>query len=723
MSARDPRHRLLPFTLLALVAGFAAITPANAKPVETEHVTADLVLLDPEVRPGEPFHVGLKLQMEAGWHVYWRNPGDSGMPPAIKWELPKGFNAGEILWPYPELIEADPLASYGYHGTVVLPVQITPPAKLPPSVELKASAEWLVCKEVCLPGEADLVLALPQTPDADAAGFQEKLPVSSDRWEVAGEMQGDQVVLTIAAKAPPAVAPSRIHFFPYSDSLIDHAAAQTLEETPAGYRLVIPRSSLAEGEPSAIAGILVADTGWDAAGKYRALQFELPVAGARVEVAHEGPSAGTPVTTPLPVTPPAGFGLITALIFAFMGGIILNLMPCVLPVLSLKVFGFVQQAGESRRQVMAHAFIFAVGVILSFWVLAGTLIVLRAGGQQLGWGFQLQSPMFLVFLASFLFLFGLNMLGVFEIDTALTGVAGRAAGKGGMGGSFLNGVTATVVATPCTAPFMGSALGFSLSQPTWAVWLIFTMLGVGMALPYVVLASQPQLLKSLPKPGPWMETFKQLMGFVLLGTVIWLAWVLGTLTGSGGVVALLATFLILGMAGWIMGRWCHGGALRSERKIGTALAALLVAGGVAVGWAGAARSHPATGGPGEVAHRQGLLTWEPFTPERVAELQAAGTPVLIDFTADWCLTCKVNERVAFGSTEVQQRLVDLGVATLKADWTDKNESIARTLAGYGRNSVPVYILHPPGGDPVLLPEVLTPAIVLKALGGLERPQS
>jgi len=405
-----------------------------------------------------------------------------------------------------------------------------------------------------------------------------------------------------------------------------------------------------------------------------------------------------------------------ALLFAFAGGMILNLMPCVLPVLSLKILGFVQQAGEDRNKVFPHGLTFMAGVLASFWALAGVLLLLRAGGEQLGWGFQLQSPTFIIVLAIFMFLFGLSLFGVFEIGTSLAAVGQQTAAKSGHFGSFMSGVTATVVATPCTAPFMGSALGFALSQSVLVNFAIFTALGLGMAAPYVILASSPALLKFVPKPGAWMNILKQFMGFLLMATVIWLLWVLGIQTGVNGVIVLLIALLFTGMGAWVLGYWGNLTRGKSTRLIARALAGIAIIGSIiftvrSVDAAGATPQSSAS------VEKLGDIRWQTYSPELVKNLKAQGKPFFIDFTAAWCLSCQVNQKIAFGSEDVQQAFAKHGITPIVADWTSKDETITRALAAYGRNSVPLYVLFTgkTNSAPVILPEILTPGVVLDAL--------
>lgn len=415
-------------------------------------------------------------------------------------------------------------------------------------------------------------------------------------------------------------------------------------------------------------------------------------------------------------TTDATISILAAIVFAFFGGMILNLMPCVLPVLSLKILGIVEQAGEAPKEKLKHGLIFTLGVLVSFWILAGLLLILRAGGEQLGWGFQLQSPGFVIVLSIFLFLFGLSMFGLFEIGVGLTAVGQNTKSKSAYMGSFTSGVLATVVATPCTAPFMGSALGFALSQPAYVSLIVFTFLGLGMAAPYLVLTTTPKLLKVIPKPGAWMESMKQFMGFLLMATVLWLLWVLSLQTDAEGVIILLGSLIIISISGWIYGRWGNIAKETKVRRTAQVIAALILLGALFFSLKNIEAKTTGTTG----IYKQGTIEWQQFSPELVAKLRAKDKPVFIDFTAAWCLSCQVNEKVAFGSEEVQKAFNKKSITTLKADWTNKDETITKALAEFGRNSVPFYVLYIPNKpEPMVFPEILTPGIVLDKLKEVE----
>ncbi|WP_287131327.1 protein-disulfide reductase DsbD, partial [Candidatus Cyanaurora vandensis] len=518
------------------------------------------------------------------------------------------------------------------------------------------------------------------------AQAQAKLPLIGTDWQIQTALTHDRLLLHATPPSWFTGELNEIRFFPLQPLLIEAAAPQTFTRTSTGYALEIPRATAAP--PTTIQGVLVTPTGWRGASSEHALAVN-----ARVE--------------PVENLPSSGLNLGTALGLALIGGLLLNLMPCVLPVLSIKVLGFVRQTGATWQYGVA----FTAGVLVSVWVLAGLLLVLRAGGEQLGWGFQLQSPAFLVVLVAVLFLFGLNLFGVFEVGTALTR-AGELVPSSGRWGSFGSGVLATVVATPCSAPYMGSALGFALTQPTWAALAIFTALGLGMALPYLLLSFFPQLLKFVPKPGAWMETFKQAMGFLLMGSAVWLLWVLGLQTGVTTLIRVLVALVLLGSAAWVLGKW--GGLMQptGTRWVarGLALVALIVGLGFALGDLEQAQATQTTSSVDE-------LPWEVYTQERVAQLRQTRTPVFIDFTAAWCLSCQVNERIALNSAEVRAAFQKQGVVLLKADWTTRDSRITQALAQFGRSGVPLYVLYGPAGTQVL-PEVLTPGIVIAALAKL-----
>jgi len=627
-----------------------------AQTVYQAHTQVELISDVKSVQPGSPFWVGLRMRMDEDWHVYWKNPGDSGLAPSIEWKLPEGFSAGEIHWPYPVRINAGPLTSFGYEKEVILWSQIFPPKGFLEleTANILANVEWLACRVDCIPGKAELTLSLPisQGPserniEGDAA-LQKSYwlwPINSNRWTVEAINYLNTIILEFWA---PDVQPylRDVVFYPEDDRLIEHAATQELKIAPPGYRLFLRKSHLMTQVPAYVGGILVQGEGWgwDEQGRQRALKIKVPVKSPEQSLFHRN-------------VPGNSLTLWLACLFAFLGGIILNFMPCVLPVLSLKVLGLIKSAGN-RRRILISGFLFATGVVVSFWVLAGILIALQSAGHQLGWGFQFQSPVFVVAIALVLFILALNLFGVFEIGFALnlkTGVPST-----GYLGSFLSGILATVVATPCTAPFMGAAIGFALSQPPVVALLIFTCLGLGMVSPFLLLCIFPGALRFIPKPGKWMYALKAVLGILLLACVVWLVWVLGLQKGF----------------------WTD-------------------------------LSNPTTQ---NLNVKNNKIAWQEFSSELLMQLRAQGEPVFIDFTAAWCLTCQVNDRLVFQNNKVARTFQELGVTALKADWTNHSETISQALAGYGKNSIPLYVLY--GNQqaaPVILPELVTPDLVVNAL--------
>jgi thiol:disulfide interchange protein DsbD len=690
----------LPIRLPALFA--AALTES---PVE-----AYLVSEVSSIQPGRPFTVALVLKMKPDWHVYWKNPGDSGLPTRLEWQLPPGFQAGPLLWPVPERFDSEGLVTYGYSGRVLLLTEITPPDGIMNGdrIDLSAHVEWLACRVECIPGAASLQVSLrvrPFIPLPDSAwkkqfgAARSSLPGSVAGASFRAVIAGDRLVLHGEGIAVPPGA--SVAFYPEDSGLIAASAAQKLSGGRAGLDLTLER---AQGAPSPerLHGILV--FGGAGGENHRGVQVDAPVA----------------MRAAAPATGIAGaFSLLLALLFAFAGGVILNLMPCVLPVISLKVLSLVRQSEQEGRGAPVHGLLFSAGVLLSFWVMAAILASVRAGGRLLGWGFQLQNSSVVVVAAALFFLIALNLFGVYPIGTSLTRLGGLfRRGRGGAG-SFLNGLFAAVVATPCTAPFMGAAIGYALSKPLPVIFGVFTMLGIGMAAPYLVLSAVPRLAARLPKPGPWMETLRQVMGFPMLSAVIWMVFVLSALAGGSSVIVLLSGLLAAGIGAWAWGRWGGLGLRRRTRVIAAAASVIFAVGGPVIA-AGFIHGMQATTSEADFSQAWKRTTlaprWEPWSKERVDQLRGQGTPVLIDFTARWCITCQVNERVALGNAAVTQRLAKLGVATLRADWTSGSELIARGLAAFGRASVPLYVYYPAGAEqPEILPELLTPGIVLKAL--------
>ena len=683
-----------------------ALLLAPALAVNDSPVEARLAAEQLSVQPGKPISVALILSMKPGWHVYWKNPGDSGLPTTLDWTLPPGFSAGPLQWPVPQRFVLEGLVTYGYSGRVMLMTEITPPARLQAGtiLKLRAQAGWLACRVECIPGKASLEASLPVlagAPAVDAKWSQEfrvtrsLLPLPGDPG--AFTSVADSRTVTLKGSGSSFQQGALVQFYPDSPGQVSVSSPQQATRDGASLQMRMQRDADA-GALRRLTGILVTTSG----SGNQAFEVDVPVTAAKAEA----------------------MGFIAALLLAFVGGLILNLMPCVLPVISLKVLSFVRHGEAGGSGSARHGLLFSLGVLLSFLVIAGVLVALRSAGRLLGWGFQFQDPAVVIVTAALFFLIGLNLLGIFEIGSALTRLGGTGRRSGGAA-SFFSGIFAAAVATPCTAPFMGVAMGYALTHSVGASFGVFSALALGMAAPYLVLSIVPGLVSRLPKPGPWMETFRQLMAFPMMAAAIWMVSVLAALAGAPAVVLLLGALLAAGVGAWVWGRWgaiSRRGAVRVRAGIA---AVLLVIGSIALAAVEMSRSTltagllPSASSPAAAARRgaASARSWEPWSQQRVDELRQKGTAVFLDFTAKWCLSCQVNERVALDNPAVQKGFEQAGVVTLRADWTDSNEAIARALAGFGRASVPLYVYYPRGGaDPLILPEILTPGIVLDAIG-------
>jgi thiol:disulfide interchange protein DsbD len=711
-------------TVFALFLTVAGVT-ATAAPVKTDHVTADLVAEPGTLRPGQTHWVMLHLKLKEGWHTYWKNPGDSGQPPDIAWKLPDGVTAGDIEWPYPERLPYGPLLNYGYSDNAyhLVPIALSKDWPEGKPVALHATVNWLVCAEICVPesGSFDLSIPTSDTPrqtSLDAAllfqAARERLPVETD-WSAGFAKTGDSFVLAVSGAGLQADKIKEANFFPYEWGLVEPSAPQTLGRAGDGISLTLTPGQKPDTEK--FDGVLVfTEAGGDGPAT-RAIKISAkaddtivaatPAAGALSSI---WSGAGTGAAGD-------SVGVLSALLFAMLGGIILNLMPCVFPVLSMKAMALIRHAEKDPGTVRLHGLAYAVGVLLCFAVLAGILIALKSGGEAIGWGFQLQSPIFVAAMAYLFFLLGLNLSGVFAIGGSATGIGGSLATRDGYNGSFFTGILAAVVSTPCTAPFMGVALGYALTQPVAQSVSIFLALGVGFALPYLLLTFIPALVRLLPRPGAWMERTRQFLAFPLYASVAWLIWVLAIQTGPDGVFAALGGMVLIGFAIWL---WnlargsARGGTVPRILSLASVAGAIALVVGLDIMAPGSAATRIET--TGQTANGP---AYETFSAKRLAELRAAGTPVFINMTAAWCITCQVNDRVALASETVADQFRDLGIVYLKGDWTNGDPEITALLESFGRSGVPIYVLYGPGNaEPVVLPQLLTETIVLDALQDL-----
>lgn len=672
--------------------------------VRDKNVAAQLVLSPEPLTPGGKIWAGVRLVHNEHWHTYWVNPG-TGYATKIAWTLPPGWKAGEIEWPTPKLVKdrSGAITGIGYEGDVVLPVALEVPADWKPGAPLKLAAEveWLMCDKVCIPGSATVLLETGKdVPVTGGAGeVEQKLAQTlaqragrPDGWTAEVRKLPTTVQLRVT---PPAGAsgaqPGELQFFS-RDGLIDYAVVQQTKTVAGGWQLDLTMDEAAAAGSLRLVGELVAEHGFGGGLGRRAWAIDLPLDGAAAVTAQPVQSGRTLAGT---------LGL------AFLGGLILNLMPCVFPVLGVKILGFVRQAGADRRKVVMHGLLFSAGVLASLWTVAGALLVLRAGGQQLGWGFQLQEPAFVYGLAVLLLFVGLNLSGLFEVGLTATGVGADLASTEGLRGTFFSGVLATVVATPCSAPFLAPALGSALSLPPLTSMLVFTAIACGLAFPYLLLSLFPQAVRMLPRPGAWMETFKHVMAFPVYATVAALVWVLAGQVSEAGLLAALLSLVLCAFGGWAYGRGTAPGVTQRAGRILVFVASLAVAGGIYAGWPTGAKS---------------AVEWQPWSSEAVEKARASGKIVYVDFTARWCATCQTNKKAVFSSEEVLGFIRDNGVVTLKADWTNKDPAITAELARFGRSAVPFNLVYLPKQDqPVLLPEILYPSLVLAALRGESLP--
>ena len=677
-----------------------------AAPIKADYATVELISEYDAVVPGQSFDLAVRFDLEEHWHIYWKNPGASGLSTTIDWVLPEGIEAGEVQWPAPERIQLGGLVNYGYEEEAVFIVTLQAPEdlKLGSDLAITANLFWLICKETCLPGEAALDLVLPVAskaePSAEATAFAEarnRQARVTHPWATTAYLEEEALVVVIEGEALWA------DFYLYVDSegLVDPSAEQ-IRGTPAPNRAELRLALDApffENQPVVVSGVLQSgNTSWE---------FNTEILDAPQLFAQVAPK-------------PVGFeqrllalGLPGILTLAFLGGLILNIMPCVLPVLSLKVFSLLTHAGQTRSDALRHGLAYAAGVMLSFIALAGALFALRALGERIGRGFQLQSPGFVVVLSAVFFLFGLNLMGVFELGGRLVGADNKVARRKDVLGSFGMGVLAAVVGAPCMGPLVAGVSGLAVQANLATGLLTFGMMGLGLSSPFLVLSVFPKLVAFLPKPGLWMESFKQGMGFLLMAAVVFLALVVGRQGGVDAIFILLVVILLSSIAAWVFGRW--GAAARSRRSqwIARLLALFLIGASLFYGVGSINEAYLDYGNQETIADSSGQ--WGAWSSERVDELLAEGRPVFVDFTATWCLICQVNKKVALRTDATELLFTKKGIVAMEADWTRYDSDITDTLEKFGRSGVPLYLLYAPGGEVTVLPQSLTNSIVRDAV--------
>ena len=673
-------------------------------------VRAELLADTKAIVPGKPFTVGLLLRMAPGWHTYWKFSGDAGLPTEMKWKLPPGWKIGDIQWPIPlKTIDPGDIETYGYQDEILLMQEITPPLKLDvSSVQLAAEANWLVCEKICIPGSATLRLDLPVASSSEPANadvfarYRRLVPqnwpgpnVATASWSRVGSELRLKISSEMLAKSP------TVDFFPSpeQDMIVGHPAVQSRNNNEIVFR--IPLES-APKNLSSIAGLVV--FAQQPNGEHRAA-WQIARASAAVQT---GSSAL------LSARPAAARGIFTFLLFGFLGGMILNLMPCVLPVISLKIFGFIQQAGQSRQKIFRSGIAFTLGIFAWFIALAVLLIALKGAGRDVTWGgFQFTNPYFVLALSVIVLVFALNLFGVFEIwlPQSVTRSLLSTSERKDYLGSFLQGVFATVLATPCTAPFLGTALGFAFTQSAVIILAMFIAIAAGMSTPYLLLSVQPAWLRLVPRPGPWMIHVKQFMGFLLLATLLFLLYILGAQRGLDGAMWASCFLLVVSIACWMKGAFVSPTATGTKRTIVRVLMLMLVLGSGVYLIGDKFQS-------AKIASADSRLpgNWQAFTPERLQAELGQGHTVFVDFTAAWCLTCKFNEANVLEAQDVKDAFQRHGIVKLKADWTNGDPAITKLLRQFGRPGVPLYVLYPANNEePIVFPELLTKSMLLDKL--------
>jgi thiol:disulfide interchange protein/DsbC/DsbD-like thiol-disulfide interchange protein len=695
--------------------------------VVTPRVQAQLVALAPQgIAPGQPLELGLRIEHQPGWHTYWKNAGDSGLPTQLDWQLPAGMQAGAIDWPVPQQIRVGDMLNYGYEGTVLLPVPVQVTEQLPPSsdgmVDIRLQASWLVCRVECIPEEGQFHLRLPVgvadtlwAADFAAAHAQAPMALKDAQAHFTALPSGDRVALRVDG-LPAAAQGQTLAFYPEAADTFHHAAVLNQDWTQgwngATWTAELPLSAMRGDTPAQLGMVLgLGDTShappsqaWrmtaTVQGQWQAAELAQvsPALAAALAANQQNASAANAA---LPAASASNSGLWAALLGGLIGGLLLNLMPCVFPVLAIKVMGFARHGADVRAQ-RHSGLAYAAGVILSFVALGAALLALRAAGEQLGWGFQLQSPVVVACLAALFTLIGLNLAGMFEFSNVLPDRVANLHARHPLGDAFLSGVVAVAIASPCTAPFMGASLGFAVGMPAVQALAVFAALGVGMALPYVVISWVPALIRWLPRPGAWMDTFRRAMAFPMFATVVWLVWVIGQQSGIDGAATLLALLLCLAALIWTL-------TLRGTTRV--VLTVLVLAFSA---WLLHSSGRNVVN-PAPVATAETTTGWQAWSTQTQADLLAQNRPVFVDYTAAWCVTCQYNKRTTLANPAVLADFAQRNVALLRADWTRRDPAITAELAQLGRSGVPVYVLLAPGKAPIVLTELLSTDEVQAAL--------
>ena len=664
---------------------------ADTQSMQTEHTTATLVTDYDAIQPGQPFKAGVWLKHREGWHSYWENPGEAGIATSLNWTLPDAFTVSGIDWPPPQLLREGPLVVYAYHGSVLLPVTITPPvAFAEKSALLKVKAEWLVCKDICIPESAELVISLPvsesPSPSTDADIFNAAAQAQPEHLVQPGQyaVDGSRFIVSVPYTALSIQGITSAYFFPRIEHAVSYNAEQVL--TLSSDTLTLATDKGDEPPQDKITGILFIE------GRDDKKYFDITLTPATTSL-----SPFSVVVSPIITEQNTSSNVWLVLAFAITGGLILNLMPCVLPVLSLKALAIAKKAGQAHTHVMRLGIAYTLGIFVSFAVIAGLLIGLQQAGHAVGWGYQMQSPAFVGFLTYLLFLVGLNLSGVFSLPVLFGQIGSEVTNESSAGGSFMTGILAAAVATPCTAPFMAPAIGIALTLPAWKAMLVFEALGFGLALPFLLISLFPALLRFLPKPGAWMERLKKMLAWPMYASALWLLWVLGLQTGITGLALAVAGMMILMLAFRL-----------PAPKASLALIAIVTTISLVV-------FNRLDSGRGMMPTATHVMETMAYSKPDLEKLRAEGKPVFVDVTAAWCITCQVNAKVAIHTERTMQLFKEKGVTLMIADWTRRNDEISALLGSFGYQGVPLYIYYPPHGEPKVLPQLLSETIIADAL--------
>ena len=704
-------YSVLKAAVLSL-AFFMVFSSAQADALKAAHLTVELLSDRDSIASAEKFNLAVRFQVEKGWHIYWKNPGDSGLAPKFTFRLPDSFSRTELKWPAPERIPFGPLVNYGYRDEVFIILPVTASSELGgmKDAQFSLNAEWVVCKEECIPGNGVLELHIPLSKKEKgevskwAPSIEEALKAVPQelKWlRVSASVEAHLITLNISSDSP-SLPDGQLVFIPEFPGMIEGAAEQIVERNSSGLKMLLTKA-YGESDLREISGLLMAKDGWPATDGVKAAEIAAPIAGAALDMKEKTAASSY---------------LWILLLSSFLGGMILNLMPCVLPVISIKIVFFLEQARENPAKLKAHGLLYSAGVIASFWCLAAIFLAFRSAGQELGWGFQLQSPAFVLTMAFLLFVVAMNLLGVFEVGASLQNLSSRLMPEDGQVSSFGSGVLATILATPCSAPFVGTAIAVAALLHPLSAFLVFTALGAGLAAPYLALSWIPSLSRVLPKPGIWMLYFKRVMAVPVLLTVMWLVWVFRMQTDFTSTLWLCAGLCIAAMSLWIFGSYSTPLNQKYVRMTSSLAAVLLFVISVSLALPADVNYRNFSAEYTEDAHG---LKWEKYSREKLDAYRQEHRPVFVDFTAAWCITCQVNKRLAFGSSAVIEYLKGSNIALLRGDWTSRDPRIAAEIASFGRSGVPLNILFKsnPNIQPHIFPAIISPGSLLEELKDAE----